>query len=313
MSENLNLAMVQVASTREGEDVRDRLETNFEVMEGYIDRIMAMNPAVNMIVFPEFFLTGSLRSMDDYMKVADTIPGNLTARIAEKAKQHKIWLVPGTLIELNDQEGGKPFNSAILISPEGEIVLKYRKVFIPYPLELSASGHDFPVYEIPNIGKVGFLICADHHFPEAARNLAFNGAEIIIKPTLQGYWIGGKRNHSPFAMARAVENQCFFVSVNQPSPIGMGDSAAYDPEGREIEKLDSTEAFTIISINLEETRRVREMGFSGMFGFLKMIKEIKQNGSDVDGCYQRGIENAPVYETLKYPNPKVPSDIKKLW
>lgn len=312
-NEYLNLAMVQIASTSNQKDPKERVKENFTKMEQYIDSIARSNPAVNMIVFPEFYLNGLLNNKSEYQEMAETIPGPLTKILSKKAKEHKIWLVPGSIIEKHESNQEKTYNSAILISPDGEIVLKYRKVFIPYPLELSESGSDFPIYEIPNIGKIGFLICADHHFPEAARNLALNGAELIIKPTLQGNWIGGLRNHSPFALARAVENQCFFVSVNQPSPIGMGDSVAYDPEGRVIEQLYSSEAWTIVNLNLEEVRRVREMGFAGMFGFLKMIKEINEAGHKIDYCYQRGIANAPVYDTLKYPNPKTPDQIQKLW
>ncbi|GIN94793.1 hypothetical protein J6TS1_06630 [Siminovitchia terrae] len=312
-TEYLNIAMVQIASFSNQENPKDKIKENFTKMEEYIDAIAHSNPAVNMIVFPEFYLNGSLKNKTDYLVAAENIPGPLTDILSKKAKEHGIWLVPGSIIEKDNESKDKTYNTAMLISPEGEIVMKYRKVFIPYPLELSESGSTFPVYEIPNIGKIGFLICADHHFPEAARNLALNGAEIIIKPTLQGNWIGGLRNHSPFAMARAVENQCFFVSVNQPSPVGMGDSVAYDPEGRVLEQLGSTEAWTVVNINLDEVRRVREMGFAGMFGFLKMLKEIKEAGHEIDHCYQRGISNAPVYQTLKYPNPKTPSEIKKLW
>lgn len=312
-SEYLNLSMLQAASVSDHEDPKERIKENFKKMEYYIDSIARTNPAINMIVFPEFYLSGGLKEREEYDVIAENIPGPLTELLARKAQEHRVWLVPGSMVEKHEQDHEKTYNTAILISPDGEIVLTYRKVFIPYPLELSESGSDFPVYNIPNIGKVGFLICADHHFPEAARNLALNGAEVIIKPTLQGHWIGGRRNHSPFALARAVENQCFFVSVNQPSPIGMGDSVAYDPEGRLLEQLCSSEAWTVVNINLDEVRRVREMGFAGMFSFLKMLKEIKEAGHKIDHCYQRGIENAPVYETLKYSNPKTPNEIRKLW
>lgn len=210
----LNIAMVQIASFSKKKNPYERVLENYSKMEEYIDLITYANPAVNMIVFPEFYLSGSVRSKEDRLKFAEEIPGRLTDMLTQKAKEKNIWLVPGTIIEKHENEETLPYNTAILISPEGEIKLSYRKVFIPYPLELSTPGKEFPVYEIPDVGKIGLLICADHHFPEAARNLAMNGAEVIIKPTLQGYWIGGRRNHAPFAMARAVENQCFFVSVN---------------------------------------------------------------------------------------------------
>jgi hypothetical protein len=101
-------------------------------------------------------------------------------------------------------------------------------------------------------------------YPEAARNLALKGAEVILKPTLQGEWIGGIRNHTHIAITRAIENQCFVVSISQPSPLGMGNSVAVDPEGRIIEELGTTESFTFVYLNLNEVRRVREAGLAGM-------------------------------------------------
>ncbi|RUL54654.1 carbon-nitrogen hydrolase family protein [Lysinibacillus antri] len=304
----LNLALVQIASPSNNPDIEKRKQENYEKMEYYLNTIANMNPAVDLIAFPELYLNGL--DPENWYQTAESIPGPLTNKLCEKAKELKKWIAPGSMFEKAETEG-EAYNTAILISPEGEIVMKYRKVFIPYPLEPSIPGDDFPVYEIPNIGKVGFMICADGHYPEAARNLALKGAEVIIKPTLQGDWIGGQRNNLPIAITRAVENQCFVVSINHPNPIGMGHSVAVDPEGRIIEELGDSESFTIVYLNLDEVRRVREYGSMGMFGFLKMLKEFKESGKPVDECYQIGIEAAPIYQTFETPNAKTPADIRK--
>jgi len=304
----LNVALVQVTSPSSNPDIEQRKMENYEKLSYYVDTISYANPAVDLIVFPELYLPG----MDpvNYYETAETVPGPMTDMLCQKARESNMWLAPGTLFE-KAEEAGEVYNTAVLISPEGEIVLKYRKVFIPYPLEPSLPGDDFPVYEIPSIGKIGFLICADSQHPEAARNLALKGAEVIVKPTLQGYWIGGLRNNLPVMITRALENQCYVISVNHPTPTGMGHSAAVDPEGRVIEELGDSESFTIVYLNLEEVRRVREYGTFGMFGFLKMLKDLKESGKPVDECYQRGIENAPVFQTHDLPFAKTPADIKK--
>jgi len=304
----LNVALVQVASPSYHPDIEQRKQENYEKLEYYVDTISNMNPIVDLITFPELYLPGL--DPENWRSAAEPIPGPLTDKLCQTAKKYKKWLAPGSIVERAENEG-EAYNTALLISPEGEIVMKYRKVFIPYPLELSIPGDDFPVYEIPNIGKVGFLICADGHYPEAARNLALKGAEVIIKPTLQGDWIGGQRNNIPIAITRAVENQCFVLSINHPNPIGMGHSVAIDPEGRIIEELGDSESFTIVYLNLEEVRRVREYGSMGMFGFLKMLKEFKESGKSVDECYQVGIEEAPIYQTFEKPNAKTPAEIRK--
>lgn len=304
----LNMAIIQIASPSIHPDPEEKKKENLEKMIGYIDQVCFMNPTIDLIAFPELYLNGI--EPVKWREMAERIPdGPLTKKLSLKAQQVNKWIAPGSFFELGDD--GNVYNTAILISPEGKVTLKYRKVFIPYPLEPSTPGNEFPVFEIPNIGKVGFLICADGHYPESARNLVLKGAEVIIKPTLQGEWIGGLRNHTPVAITRAIENQCFVVSINQPSPIGMGNSIAIDPEGRIIEELGIAESFTFVSLNLEEVRRVRENGSLGMFGFLKMLKEFKEAGCHVDECYEKGISNAEVYKNLSFPHPRTPDQLAK--
>ena len=303
---SLNIGVVQVASFMAPGDGAKTKETNLQTIFRYIDQLVSMNPTVDMIVFPELFLNGYDATIWDEM--AEIIPSGPTIQaLCNKAKEVQKWIVPGSLVERGND--GKLYNTALLISPEGEIKLKYRKVFIPYPLEVSAPGNEFPVFEIPGVGKVGFVICADGHYPESIRNLVMKGAELIIKPTLQGEWIGGLRNHTPIAITRAIENQCYVISVNQAGPIGMGNTVAVDPEGRIIEELNIHESFTFIYVDFEEVRRIRETGSCGMFGFLKMLKEFKDNGSNVDECYVNDISQAPVYNNLTFPHPKQPTDI----
>jgi formamidase len=304
----LNLAMVQIASPSVNADFDLRRQENYDKLAYYVDTICGLNPTVDLIAFPELYLPG-LDSLNWYQTAVD-IPGPLTDLLCQKAKEVKKWLLPGTLFERAENEG-EVYNTALLISPEGEIVLKYRKVFIPYPLEPSIPGNEFPVFEIPGIGKIGIMICYDSQHPEVARNLTLNGAEVLIKPTLQGDWIGGHRNGTPIIMTRAIENQCYVVSINHPNPIGMGHSSAVDPEGRVIEELGDSESFTIVYLNLDEVRRVRECGTFGMFGFLKMLKGLKESGIPIDECYLRGIENAPLYQTYDKPYAKIPTDVRK--
>ncbi|MFD1738057.1 carbon-nitrogen hydrolase family protein [Bacillus salitolerans] len=302
----LNMAMVQIASLSVSQDPEQKVNENLAKMMGYIDQVCFINPTIDLIAFPELYINGI--DPINWRNMAEPIPGGpTTEKLCQKAREVQKWLVPGSYFERGAD--GEVYNTAVLISPEGEVVMKYRKVFIPYPLEPSTPGSEFPVYEIPNIGKVGFLICADGHYPEAARNLVLKGAEVIIKPTLQGEWIGGVRNHTPLAITRAIENQCYVVSISQPSPMGMGNSVAVDPEGRIIEELGTTESFTFVSLNLQEVRRVREHGSLGMFGFLKLLKEFKDSGRNVDECYQTGIENSELYKTLSFPHPKTPDQL----
>ena len=303
-----NVALVQIASPSLHPDLEQRKQENLAKMLFYIDLISMENPLVDMITFPELYLPGV--DMMNWHKMAETIPGPLTDALCAKAKEVKKWLIPGSMFE-DYGVPGHAYNTSMLISPEGEIVMTYRKVFIPCPLEPSTPGTNFPVYEIPNVGKIGIMICADCEYPEAGRMLALKGAEVIIKPTLQPVWIGGLRNNMPIMITRAVENACFFLTINQPNPDGMGHSGAVDPEGRILEELGDCEAFTVVYLDLDQVRRVREQGSFGLFSFFKMLKAYKEAGAQVDECYLNGIENAPLYETLKTPFAQLPTDVQR--
>ncbi|MBI5014823.1 MAG: carbon-nitrogen hydrolase family protein [Deltaproteobacteria bacterium] len=304
---DLTLAAVQLASLSTHRDLEARKSENLARVEGYIDAIAGLNPTVELVAFPELCIPGA--DPVNFAALAESIPGPLTERICDKARRAGVWLVPGTLLELG--RNGKIYNTAILVSPDGEIEMKYRKVCVPYPLEPSSPGEGFPVFEIPGKGKIGMMICSDGHWPEVARSLALNGAELILKPTLQPHWIGGARNHDDIAVTRAVENQLYLVSVNQPTPVGMGRTLAVDPEGRTIETLGESEAFTVLRISFDEVRRVREHGSFGMFCFLKMLREFSEAGLPLEEIYRQGVANAPVFSTLHSPSPRTPDQIRR--
>jgi formamidase len=304
---DLNLAAVQLASLSVNPDLRIRKSENLARMEWYVDTIVGLNPAVDLVAFPELCIPGA--DPVNFAGLAESIPGELTDRICEKAKRCGVWLIPGTLLELG--RDGNVYNTALLVSPDGKIEMKYRKICVPYPLEPSASGEILPVFEIPGKGKIGLMICTDGHWPEVARSLALNGAELIVKPTLQPHWIGGVRNHDDIAVTRATENQLYLVSVNQPAPMGMGHTIAVDPEGRTLEALGECESFTMIEVRFDEVRRVREYGSFGIFCFLKMLREFTEAGVPLDAVYRNGVSRAPIYASLSGSAPKAPVAIRR--
>jgi predicted amidohydrolase len=95
------------------------------------------------------------------------------------AVKHDLYIVAGLL----EREGPAIYNVAVLISPDGKVIGKYRKVTLPRG-EIEAGitpGRDYPVFET-RFGKVGMMICYDGFFPEVARALAIQGAEVIVWP-----------------------------------------------------------------------------------------------------------------------------------
>jgi len=143
-----------------------------------------------------------------HVEAAELVPGPSTEYLAKLAKEHTLYIVT----TLYERVGHLIYNTAVLLSPEGELVGKYRKV-CPARDEYRkgiAPGRRFPVFDT-RIGKIGMMICFDVHMPEVARGLAANGAEIIAMPIMGG--------HPALARARAIENQIYLVT----SPYNVND------------------------------------------------------------------------------------------
>ena len=113
-------------------DLAKRVATNLGKITAYAHVIKALkNP--DLIVFPEVCIQGPCDPVE-YAKVAEAVPaGPTTQALMKLAKDLKVWLIPGTLLERADN--GKLHNKLIVISPEGKIVAKYRKLFPARPIE----------------------------------------------------------------------------------------------------------------------------------------------------------------------------------
>jgi predicted amidohydrolase len=159
----------------------------------------------DLVVLPEtltFYGTGLSMA-----ECAEPIPGPSTDYFASLAKQHELYIVAG-LVERDEH---LLYNVAVLIGPDGEVAGKYRKVCLPRS-EIEAGlqpGSDYPVFET-RWGKLGMMVCYDGFFPEVARELTNNGAEVIAFPV----W-----GCNPLlAAARACENHVYVVSSTYSAP-----------------------------------------------------------------------------------------------
>jgi predicted amidohydrolase len=158
-----------------------------------------LNDPVKLVAFGELNICGVPGpTLEDFKRMAITIPGPETERFVKLAKELNVYLVPGSWVESDPDYNDALFNTAFLAGPEG-ILAKYRKVntvplmeYHTSPHDLIAMGYDtkktpvFPVVKT-EIGNIGMLICYDAFFPEVARQLAYNGAEILVGATADRY------------------------------------------------------------------------------------------------------------------------------
>ena len=158
----------------------------------------AAKQKADMLVLPEVVTYGSGST---YLDVAEPIPGPSTEFFGALAKKHHLHLVPG----LVERAGSLIYNVAVLIGPDGGIVGKYRKVCLPRgEIEGGVTpGHEYPVFQT-SFGKVGMMVCYDGFFPEVARQLSNNGAEVIAWPVMGC--------NPMLGAARACENHVYVVS-----------------------------------------------------------------------------------------------------
>lgn len=241
---------------------------------------------IKLISFPEFFIQGH-EGHWPYRHYIDNVlielPGPETARLSEKAREHQVYIA-GCALERDPEweKDGFFFNTQFIIAPSGDIIHKYRKITTATHYELSVSPHDlynrwierygdslasfFPVTET-EIGRLGTITCMDGHFPETARALGVQGAEVILHPLLIDPMMSPpSETWQMMNRMRAWENLCYVVSASwgallgakRPKMTAPGKSMICSYTGAMLAYADFPgEAIISATINLEELRRRR--------------------------------------------------------
>jgi formamidase len=219
---------------------------------------------VELVLLPEAHLSGVghvLREPAGYaLEVAVDIPGPLTERLGRLARETGLWLVPGSVYERAGD--GAVRNTAVVLSPAGELVCVYRKCFPWSPYETSLAGTELMTFDIPKIGRLGLAICYDGAFPEVPRQLAWWGAEVMLQPMLTS--TADRDGELAVARATAIQNQMAVVNLNAASPAGGGRSVVVDAEGVVRYEAGAGEEVIVDVIDLDAVARARQRGSFGM-------------------------------------------------
>ena len=222
MTETVKIAAAQI-------DIRfaDR-KANLARMEQVL-RETAQQGA-GLTIFPECALAGyCFESLDEARPLAETIPGPGTERLTVICKELNVHAVFGLL----EADGPRLYNACVLVGPDG-VVGRYRKVHLPYLGidRFTTPGDRFDVFDCGEM-KLGMNICYDGAFPEAARVMALDGADLIVLPT---NWPPGAECTADFVTnARALENNVYYAAVNRVGTERgfrfIGQSKICDPSG----------------------------------------------------------------------------------
>jgi formamidase len=237
---------------------------------------------VRLLAFPEFAHAAPIHDSVAKLRqrLAVPVPNEHTDRYATLCRKYGCYVQTGTFIEIDENFKNVVFNTTALIGPGG-VLSKYRKINPWIPWELHASPHDvtndefnaFPVVQT-EIGNLGVAICYDWLFPETIRQIAFNGAEIIVRVSAymdpwgatppMDWW-------TLFNRARAVENTAYVVASNQGASMSAyppfswpGGSMIVDYDGRILAQADPGEGEKIvvapIIVQALRDERQRRMG-----------------------------------------------------
>jgi predicted amidohydrolase len=243
---------------------REEIARQVDRMLALIDRaVVGYQPffPVRLIAFPEFGHAAPVYPTVEELldRLAVPIPNEHTDRYRHKAKQHGVYIQTASFLERDDRYPGHVFNTTCLIGPDG-LLTRYRKVHPWIPWEVHASPHDlqvglpggyaeelFPVADT-EIGRLGAATCYDWLFPEAIRQLALKGAEVLIRVSAymdpwgatppMDWWTVVNR-------CRALENLAYVVAANQgaqaehyPPFSWPGGSMVVDYDGRILAQAD---------------------------------------------------------------------------
>ena len=272
MQNKIKVGFIQQHNTNDINDNMQRLKRGIEQLAKQGAQLIVLQELHNSLYFCQ------IETVDNF-DLAEPIPGPSTAFFSEIAAENNVVIVT-SLFE--KRAAGLYHNTSVVIEKDGSIAGKYRKMHIPddpaYYEKFYFTPGDLGFTPIQtSLGKLGILVCWDQWYPEAARLMALNGAELLIYPTAIGYessdaeeekqrqreaWTTVQRGH-------AVANGLPVIAVNrvgfEPDPSQQtqgitfwGSSFVAGSQGEFIYRASETEEeYTIVEIDLQRSEQVR--------------------------------------------------------
>ena len=268
----LKVGIVQQACTADVEANKQNLKRNIAGVAAQGAELVVLQELHNSLYFCQ------VESTDNF-DLAEPIPGPSTDFYGQIARQHGIVLVT-SLFER--RAAGLYHNTAVVFERDGSIAGKYRKMHIPddpaYYEKFYFTPGDMGFHPIDtSVGRLGVQVCWDQWYPEGARLMALQGAELLIYPTAIGYessdtpdeqerqreaWTTVQRGH-------AVANGLPVIAVNrtghEPDPSGQtngisfwGSSFVAGPQGELLYRAPKDEAVNaVIEVDMQRSENVR--------------------------------------------------------
>lgn len=256
-----NTMRAAVVQLHISEDVEENLGTATDLV-----REAASNGA-DIAVLPE--MVDFMGDKDLVKNQKTDIPGAISSRFADVAKELGIWLLAGSIHE-NIPDQPRTYNTSLLFDRDGIEVARYRKlhlydVQIPGRVDSLESRTIAPGSEIVTADieghTAGLTICYDIRFPELYRELATRGAELVFMPAAFTLFTG-KDHWEVLLRARAIENQCFMLAsgqqgVDKKGAATYGRSMVVDPWGTVLATAPDGNGYAMADLDFESLAKIR--------------------------------------------------------
>lgn len=251
MERPLSLALVQM------EPILGDLPANLDHI--LVSMQEAVRQGAELIIFPELALTGYNQELlgDRLVKLSRTAQDEPILRLARAAGEHGVYLVFGFIEKRNIP--GVVYNSIAMCGPSGTVLRTYAKSHLFSAENLHfRPGASLEVLKM-DWGTLGPMICMDIGYPEVARILSLQGAELLIAPSA---WIKEDDDIWPVHLqARALDSLAFVAGINRVGSEGnlhfFGQSMLVDPRGHVLAKLGDKEEMLLHTIDLGDVPKAR--------------------------------------------------------
>jgi len=226
----------------------------------------ASSNGATVVALPECF--NSPYGSKYFKEYSETIPGNTTKVLSEAAAKSKIFLIGGSIPEVDD---GKLYNTCTVFNPEGEIVAQHRKIHlfdidIPGKITFKESetlscGNTLTTFDTPAC-KIGIGICYDIRFAEIAQLYAREGCGVLLYPGAFNMTTG-PMHWELLQRARALDNQLYVGAISPARDtaadyIAWGHTTMVNPWGEVIGKADEKQQIIYADIDLDVLKTVRQ-------------------------------------------------------
>lgn len=272
MSRTVRIASLQLPAVVEKLPPAERQDANLADALEMIER--QVNSPSDLIVLPESFNVWGVAA-GHYRELAEPLPhddgppapeAGVLSALGRLARARRTYVVAPVVA----RTGERLRNTSVLLDRQGHIAGVYDKVHLTTPeYEWGITpGRAFPTFAC-DFGRIGMMICFDLSFPESARCLALNGAELIAFSTMQSYY--GELSWETTVRSRAIDNAVWLAISNygyapdQPWMPGMiiGGTGVVAPAGHSVAGLGRQIGVAQAVIDLDQARWVRSFGVAG--------------------------------------------------